>query len=316
MKRFHLALFFIALLSAHSFAQNGQSEWAFPTQGMKGEYSTDFDAILYDIGNGFHAAHVVSEGQKVVILTLPSNYEETIAELARKLGLSSYDKMFVGGALTKIIKTPDNPDDFYINTVIEKGVNFQHYRTKSGAEVVAIIGPDRTSIIAWLVAPKTTSQRAMPLPKSQRRGTIPRRGNRASRGSVARPPSREPIREEDPAIIERRSKLKIIKEIETDQINFIEVPFVINGVIELSSYYNYGYGQAQASHYAFQLTDNTGGASVYMLRGEAANALRQQLLAAGGKLRGSFTIIIRMERFDRTSSSIFAELIDFGPPIN
>jgi hypothetical protein len=152
LKRFSLALALtcIGLLSLCVFAQTTQSVWTFPTQGMKGEYSKDVDAVLYDIGSGFHAAQVVSEGKKLVILLLPADYEQTIADLAQKAGLPSHDKMFVAIGLSKIVKTPDNALDFYIRTVTENGIDYQHYHTKNGAEVVAIIGPNRGSIVAWL----------------------------------------------------------------------------------------------------------------------------------------------------------------------
>jgi hypothetical protein len=57
---------------------------------------------------------------------------------------------------------------------------------------------------------------------------------------------------------ERRQNLKTIKEIETDQISFVGVPVVINGVIELSSYYNCGYRDTQPSYFAFRLFDRSG----------------------------------------------------------
>ncbi|CAN5695746.1 hypothetical protein BH20ACI3_BH20ACI3_31400 [soil metagenome] len=39
---------------------------------------------------------------------------------------------------------------------------------------------------------------------------------------------------------------------------FVGVPVVINGVIELSSYYNCGYRDTQPSYFAFRLFDRSG----------------------------------------------------------
>jgi hypothetical protein len=119
----------------------------------------------------------------------------------------------------------------------------------------------------------------------------------------------------DNALNDRRRNLRSIKEVETDQISFLEVPFVINGVIELSSYYNYGYRDTQSSFFAFRLTDRSGRANVYMWRNAASDELRRQILAAGGRLRGSFTIAIRRDKFTQNASDIYAELLDAGPPL-
>lgn len=117
------------------------------------------------------------------------------------------------------------------------------------------------------------------------------------------------------ALSERRRGLRSIKEVETDQISFVEVPFVINGVMELSSYYNYGYRDTQPSYFAFRLIDRSGRANVYMSRDAAADELRRQILGAGGRLRGSFTIVIRRDKFTLNASDIYAELLDAGPPL-
>jgi Putative metallopeptidase len=171
-------LFLVFGIAMLTVAQDRETDWTFPSEGMRGEYSKELDAKLYDIGNGFHAAHVVIDGKRFVVVMLPPHYEEIIAGLARDLGLSSYDKMFVGGALSKIVKTPDNPDDFYINTDTETGAARQHYRTKTGAEILATIGPGRTSIVAWLATP--TNQNVVTPPESRKGTTVLRSSSQVS----------------------------------------------------------------------------------------------------------------------------------------
>ncbi len=95
----------------------------------------------------------------------------------------------------------------------------------------------------------------------------------------------------------------------------MESPVVINGVIELSSYYNYGYRDTQQSYFAFKLFDGSGTANVYMLRGAAADEIRRQLLRGSSRLKGSFTIVIRRDKFTQDALDIYAELLDAGPPL-
>ena len=111
-----------------------------------------------------------------------------------------------------------------------------------------------------------------------------------------------------------RQNLKTLKEIETDQLSFVSKPVIVQGKIELDSYYNFGYGDAQETHFSFNVTDSSGSGYVYMLKRDAAG-IRKQLLDAGGSLRGVFKIEIRKERFQK-GSRVFAELLDAGPPLD
>ena len=108
---------------------------------------------------------------------------------------------------------------------------------------------------------------------------------------------------------------KTIREVESDQRSHIGKPFYLSGKLELSSYYNYGYSNAQGTHYAFRLTglDNKD-ATLYMKR-ERAAGLRQQLLDSGGSLDGLYLVVIDSARFD-DSLSLHLELLDCKPPLN
>jgi hypothetical protein len=111
--------------------------------------------------------------------------------------------------------------------------------------------------------------------------------------------------------------IKSIKEVETDQVNFIGKPFIINGTIEPSSFYNYGYGNAQTTHYSYEMRDASGKvAYVYLSRqSKYAAQLREELLKAKGNvLRAGCLVTILPDRV-QASLSIFAELLACSPPI-
>src|SRR6266513_79874 len=42
-----------------------------------------------------------------------------------------------------------------------------------------------------------------------------------------------------------------LREVRSDQLSFLDKPFLIEGEIELASYYNYGYRDTEPTHYSF-----------------------------------------------------------------
>jgi hypothetical protein len=71
------------------------------------------------------------------------------------------------------------------------------------------------------------------------------------------------------------SNVHTVREVDSDQLSFIDQPFVLRGTIEISSYYNYGYYHAQETHDAFEVVDNTRSAChAYMDREKAGSAQR------------------------------------------
>lgn len=105
-----------------------------------------------------------------------------------------------------------------------------------------------------------------------------------------------------------RSTLLIVS---TDQTNFVEVPVYVSGKIEVSSYYNYGYTNAEKTHYSFRLKDDKGEAAVYMPRGELSSELRRRILANGGELEGLFYFKILKSRYKEESAQLLVELISY-----
>src|SRR6476660_4748620 len=100
--------------------------------------------------------------------------------------------------------------------------------------------------------------------------------------------------QQTPAVQEN---VRTIREVSTDQPNFLDRPFLLKGTIDVDSYYNYGYGGAERTHYAFRIVDSTSGdCPAYMERSKAAN-LHQQLIEAGRPLRGTFSVVLLSGRY-------------------
>ncbi|HQX56339.1 MAG TPA: hypothetical protein PLP07_10450, partial [Pyrinomonadaceae bacterium] len=110
-------------------------------------------------------------------------------------------------------------------------------------------------------------------------------------------------------------ELSNLLEFTSDIPRFIDVPVRASGLIKISTYYNYGYGKAQATHHAFEIVDASRGlVYVYMERGTKSEQLRTQLLKAGiNGARGTFTFVVRGEKYNERDGGM-AELIDYGPP--
>jgi hypothetical protein len=105
--------------------------------------------------------------------------------------------------------------------------------------------------------------------------------------------------------------LRTVREVESDQPSFLDQPFLLKGTIEISNYYNWGYQRAEQTHYSFRINDGTGHrCDAYMERG-IAGELRQQLLSAGGPLKGLFTVVLLRGRYEANASEVFVELLDY-----
>lgn len=113
------------------------------------------------------------------------------------------------------------------------------------------------------------------------------------------------------------SMTRTIREVETDQPSYVGKPFMLHGTIDISSYYNCGYLDAEATHYAFEICQPKLGryfAAAYMLRSNA-EGLRKQILENGGPIEGSFTVTILPSRYE-SSGSLFLELLGVSHPLD
>jgi hypothetical protein len=68
--------------------------------------------------------------------------------------------------------------------------------------------------------------------------------------SVPRPNAAASAARQQSVLPSRDENLHTIMEVESDQPNFMDRPFVLQGRIEISDYYNWGYQSAEKTHYS------------------------------------------------------------------
>ena len=110
-----------------------------------------------------------------------------------------------------------------------------------------------------------------------------------------------------------RRNTRTVLEVESDQPNFVDQPFMLQGTIEIDNYYNFGYDGAEETHYSFAITDSTGKrCAAYMERAKAGD-LRERLLSAGSSLKGVFTVVLLSRRYYQKGhpNGLFVELMDY-----
>lgn len=106
-----------------------------------------------------------------------------------------------------------------------------------------------------------------------------------------------------------RRNAHILREVRSDPRSFFDQPFTVEGKIDVSDYYNWGYRDAEPTHYSFELRTADGSFNAYMER-EGAAALRQRLVENGGAVRGSFTVVVLSNRY-RKNSELLLELLAY-----
>ena len=106
-----------------------------------------------------------------------------------------------------------------------------------------------------------------------------------------------------------------IREVATDQVSFLGKSFYLDGELELSSYYNWGYEKAVGTHYSFTLRNGRASCHLYMER-EKADGLRKRLVEANGPLKGIFYVtLLRNRTLANGIGDLLLELLDYGPPL-
>ena len=108
--------------------------------------------------------------------------------------------------------------------------------------------------------------------------------------------------------------IRTIREISNDQRRFLDQEILLKGMIDVAAYYNYGYGEAQGTHYAFRISDSSGrDCYAYMARGENGENVHQQLIQKGGPLGGVFAVMLLSRRYNRdTGSQLLVELLNWS----
>jgi len=105
--------------------------------------------------------------------------------------------------------------------------------------------------------------------------------------------------------------VRTIREVESDQRSFFDRTFLLKGTIEVSNYYNFGYKEAEPTHYAFTIRDDSTGhdCHAYMERAKAAE-LHQRVLNAGSPVKGVFAVILLRSRYS-DPMELDLELLDY-----
>lgn len=114
-----------------------------------------------------------------------------------------------------------------------------------------------------------------------------------------------------PAPARPEENVRTIREVESDQRSFFDRTFLLKGTIEVSSYYNFGYKEAEPTHYAFGIRDDSirHECYAYMERAKAAE-LHQRVLNAGGPVKGVFTVVLLFSRYSNPME-LDVELLDY-----
>jgi len=107
--------------------------------------------------------------------------------------------------------------------------------------------------------------------------------------------------------------LKTIREVESDQRAFVGKQFLLTGNLDIGSYYNFGYGGAQDTHFAFELKQPGKTAYLYMARA-VGDKVREKLVKHGGPLRATCVVTIPPARLEKTVQ-VYAELVEVLSPV-
>jgi hypothetical protein len=147
-----VAVFFLLALTGSLSAQNPQLElkevkWSFPRVGMKVK---DFDGVqAYDLGNDFYGVEDTTNGLSVGLILIPA----TVVFLAEKkhredpAGMPDVNKFLTAYAVQLAVETPANFTNGFLGVGKLEGHPIYLYKTKSGANVGAVLSDDRRRII-------------------------------------------------------------------------------------------------------------------------------------------------------------------------
>ncbi len=106
-------------------------------------------------------------------------------------------------------------------------------------------------------------------------------------------------------------KVKLLSELERDQISYLSKEILINGVIQLDDYYDFGYTDAENTHYSFKLIDNKYSyAYLYGSMDWTESAELKNIIIQEGPQTGIFNFIIYRSRYAE-SSAVIAELVGY-----
>ena len=105
-----------------------------------------------------------------------------------------------------------------------------------------------------------------------------------------------------------KARVKSIKEVETNSVEFVGKLFWLSGEVDVSSNYGSRYDGAQNTHYAFRLRDDGGWCYLYRHR-IYGDELRKSILAGGGNAKMLCLVEILPYRTYSNDSTIYAEVL-------
>jgi hypothetical protein len=124
--------------SKPSAQPEAEAGWAFPTEGMRGEYNADINGMVYDLGNGIYAGHTKFGGSPVVMVVFSKSFTT-----------EKVDNFDLAIAVAyKVVALPKQMAD----TVMGQNKIGEHlFRTASGKVVGVSIPPDRKSAVVRFI---------------------------------------------------------------------------------------------------------------------------------------------------------------------
>jgi len=125
--------------SKPSAQPDAEAGWAFPTEGMRGEYNADIGGMVYDLGNGIFAAHTtIVTGSPIVMVVFSKAYPtEKIKDFDLAITIAY-----------KVVKLPEKMADTVLG---QNKIGEYLFRTASGKTIGVSIPPDRETAIVRLL---------------------------------------------------------------------------------------------------------------------------------------------------------------------
>jgi uncharacterized protein YkvS len=251
-----------------------------------------------------------------------SQQESLLREAERKALLVEAQRLHQAKQVGRVVSFNDNAGKVYSNVKIEviepDGITIAGEGGRQKIEFInlpkeiqAFLGYDPQIAADYIVAvqKREADQKrleAAQLAENARREAVRIEQERMKAANAAA---------EELRLMEMKRSRPII-EIESDLSGFVDKIVTIEGVVSIDSYYNYEYDELRDSHYCFSVRDkNFDQAHVYALKSsEVGMALREELLKAGGQLRGKVSFMIAASRLGDNQTSILADLVAYAPP--
>lgn len=115
--------------------------------------------------------------------------------------------------------------------------------------------------------------------------------------------------------VEEETLVRTLLDVSTDPIRYLDKTISVeSATLTPSTYFNYGYRDARATHICFEIQDKTGRGHIYVAKKwEGAEQLRQRALK-NGSVTGKFSVVMLADRYDAHSSAVLAELTGYSIP--